>query len=332
MKSITTFVSTVALTAAMAAQAMDWVVYEGGEGPGTGKHIVLLSGDEEYRSEEAMPMLGKILAVRHGFKCTVLFAVNPDTGEIDPNNQASVPGIEALDDADLCIMALRFREYPDDKMSHFANYYLAGKPFIALRTSTHAFAYSKNKDSKYAEYGWRNKKWPGGFGRQVLGETWVSHHGHHKVEATRGIVEPGMRHHPIVRDVEDIFGNSDVYTADPPAEVRVVVRGQVLSGMNPTDPPVEGKKNNPMQPVVWIRDHRNAAGKMNNIVTTTMGAATDLQSEGLRRMLVNSAYWLLKLPVPSKVDVSYVGEYEPTMYGFNGYKKGLKPSVYALED
>ena len=42
-----------------------WVVYQGGQGPGQGKHIVLISGDEEYRSEEGLPMLGKILAVRH---------------------------------------------------------------------------------------------------------------------------------------------------------------------------------------------------------------------------------------------------------------------------
>ena len=34
------------------------------EGPGKGKHIVLLAGDEEYRSEEGLPMLGKILSQR----------------------------------------------------------------------------------------------------------------------------------------------------------------------------------------------------------------------------------------------------------------------------
>ena len=62
--------------AATAAIAGDWVVYEGKKGPGKGKHIVFLSGDEEYRSEEALPQLAKILAVQHGFKCTVLFPIN----------------------------------------------------------------------------------------------------------------------------------------------------------------------------------------------------------------------------------------------------------------
>ncbi|MFW6163562.1 MAG: hypothetical protein ACODAJ_12395 [Planctomycetota bacterium] len=66
-----------------------WVVFEGKDGPGEGKHIVLIAGDDEYRSEELIPQLAKILAVHHGFKCTVLFATDPKTGEIDPATQTT---------------------------------------------------------------------------------------------------------------------------------------------------------------------------------------------------------------------------------------------------
>ena len=48
------------------------VVYDGAIGAGQGKHVVLLTGDEEYRSEEGLVQLGKILAFRHGFRATVL--------------------------------------------------------------------------------------------------------------------------------------------------------------------------------------------------------------------------------------------------------------------
>src|SRR5713226_2730013 len=89
------------------AYTADWVVFEDGKGPGEGKHIVFLSGDEEYRSEEGLPMLAKILAVRHGFKCTVLFPISAAEGTIDPVIQTNIPGMEALDSADLCVMALR---------------------------------------------------------------------------------------------------------------------------------------------------------------------------------------------------------------------------------
>src|SRR5687768_15371396 len=61
----------------LSAAADHTVVYEPKDGA-AGKHVVFLSGDEEYRSEEGLPMLAKILSQRHGFKCTVLFALDPD--------------------------------------------------------------------------------------------------------------------------------------------------------------------------------------------------------------------------------------------------------------
>src|SRR5438309_11443962 len=100
------------LLAAPAPAADPWVVYEGAEGPGRGKQVVLVSGDEEYRSEEALPQLAKILARRHGFTCTVLFAIGRD-GTIDPDRGDNIPGLEALRSADLMISATRFRNLPD---------------------------------------------------------------------------------------------------------------------------------------------------------------------------------------------------------------------------
>src|SRR5207244_5475542 len=130
----------VLLLLSTSAQAADrWVVYSGGDGPGKGKHVVLVSGDEEYRSEEALPQLGKILAKHHGFRCTVLFAIDPKTGEINPNI-SNIPGLEALKSADLMIIATRFRHLPDEQMQHLADYIEAGKPIIGMRTATHAFA------------------------------------------------------------------------------------------------------------------------------------------------------------------------------------------------
>jgi len=311
------------------AQAADYVVYEGKHGPGRGKQIVFLTGDDEYRSEEGLPQLAKILAQRQGFKCTVLFAVNPTNGTINPNDHKNLPGAEALDSADAIVMLLRFREWPDEQMKHFVDAYLAGKPIIALRTSTHAFSYDAGSKSPYAKFSWDSTTWPGGFGKQVLGETWVSHHGEHKKEATRGIVEAGAKGEQILRGVRDIFCTTDVYTANPPGDVHVLIRGEVLAGMKPTDEPVKGLKNEPMQPVAWTRVYRNEAGNTNRIFCTTMGAATDLENEGLRRLLVNAVFWGLRMKIPAKADVRLVGEYKPTMYGFDGFVRGIKPSDLA---
>jgi len=315
------------------ARAGQGVVFEGGDGPGKGKHIVLLSGDEEYRSEEGLPMLAKILAVRHGFKCTVLFAINPADGTIDPLTLTNIPGMDALDSADACVMGLRFRELPDEQMKHFVDYLNAGKPIVALRTSTHAFSYQRNQQSPYARYDWRSKEWPGGFGQQVLGETWVDHHGSHGKESTRGVINEAFKDSPVLRGVADLWVPTDVYTvAHLPKDASVLVWGEVLSGMKQSDPPVEGAKNHPMMPVVWLRNYTGEQGKTAKICTTTMGAAVDLQNEGLRRLLINACYWAtgLEKRIPARANVDYVGEYQPGWFGFGKFKKGVQPGVLGL--
>jgi hypothetical protein len=57
------------LTGFTAAAEDQWLSYKGGAGPGKGKKIVFVTGDEEYRSEESMPAMARILAKRHGFDC-----------------------------------------------------------------------------------------------------------------------------------------------------------------------------------------------------------------------------------------------------------------------
>lgn len=320
------------LTSVLALTAADRVVYSGSEGPGKGKHVVFLAGDEEYRSEESMPMLAKILAVRHGFKCTVLFSINPTNGTIDPLVLNNIPGLEELDSADLCVVNLRFRELPDSQMKHFVDYLESGKPIIALRTSTHAFSYEKNKQSPYAKYDWRSKDWPGGFGQQVLGETWVNHYGDHAKQSTRGAINEAEKNHPTLKGVRDIWGPTDVYEVKHlPTNARVLVWGQILTGMQPTDPPLDGPKNNPMMPLVWTREYRGEKGNTAKTITSTIGAAVDLQSEGLRRLLVNACYWAVGLQTPTSANVDYVGQYNPTWFGFGKFTKGLRPEDLQLK-
>ena len=313
------------LAACVMTTAQLWAVFEPTEP--NGKHIVLLAGDEEYRSEEALPQLAKILSQRHGFRCTVLFSVNAK-GEIDPDEHRNQPGLENLKTADLVVMALRFREWPDEQMRHFDDYVKSGRPIIALRTSTHAF---DHKSGPYEKYGTQSMTWPGGFGRQMLGETWVSHWGVHGKQATKGVVELEHSQHPILRGAYSVFGTTDVYEAHPPRDATVLMRGMVLDGMDPTSEQARGKKktahgdergiNSPMMPVVWMRP--------NNTLTCTMGAATDFISEGLRRLIVNACFYLTRLEVPDWADVALVGDYKPSPFGFGGFKKGVKPSDLA---
>ena len=320
-----------------------WNTYPGREGAGHGKSVVLVSGDEEYRSEEALSQLGKILSTRHGFDCVVLYAIDEESGEIAPNEQENIPGLKALGNADLMVIATRFRNLPDEQMKEIDDYLRSGRPVIGMRTATHAFKVPK--DSPYAHYSFNyngdKQSWTQGFGRSVLGETWISHHGHHKHESTRGILAPNAKTHPILRGIEngDIWGPTDVYGVrlPLPGDSKPLVLGQVLENMNPDSAPVQGAqkngkksiaKNDPMMPVAWVKSYSVEGGPRGKVFTTTMGASTDLVSEGVRRMIINACYWAVGLEdeISEDLDVDIVGDFEPTMYGFRkGKTAGITP-------
>jgi len=309
------------------AQAADpWTVLEGGTGPGAGKHIVLIAADDEYRSEELIPQLAKILAKHHGFKCTVLFAIDKNDGTINPGQKDNIPGLKFLKDADLMVFFARFRELPDDQMKLFMDYTHSGKPIVALRTSTHPFHYVKHKDSPYAKYTWTSKDPKGGWGREVLGETWVNHHGRHKVESTRGLIAKGQENHPIVRGVEEIWGPSDVYGLTTlKGDCQPIIMGQVLVGLKPDDKPHPTKQQ---FPVAWTKTYTGDSGKAARVFATTMGHGGDFLSAGFRRLMVNGCYWAMGLEseIPAKSNVEIVGEYQPSPIGVGKHIKGQKPS------
>src|SRR5215467_16122486 len=239
------------------------VVYQGSKGPGQGKHIVLVSGDEEYRSEETLTQLGKILSRHHGFTCTVLFPIDPRTGLIDPNYPGNIPGLEALKHADLMIIFIRFRNLPDDQMQLINDYLKSGRPVLAMRTATHAFKlppdrtnwlhfdYRYNGPSNWVHYDPKytggKTAWNRGFGGLILGDTWYYHYGHHNNQSTRGLIAVAAKNNPILRGIRDgdIWGPTDVYAVrlPLPGDSFPLVMGQVLTGMHPSDPPVEGKQN-----------------------------------------------------------------------------------------
>ncbi|MFT5423879.1 MAG: type 1 glutamine amidotransferase [Phycisphaerales bacterium] len=329
-----------------------WLEYEPMEHEHNSMSVVLISGDEEYRSEEALPQLGKILSQRHGFACTVLFAIDPETGGIDPDNRTNIPGLESLADADLMIIATRFRDLPDEQMAMIDAYVQSGKPIIGMRTATHAFNLSE--DSAYREvYTWNSgaEGHEGGFGKQILGETWVAHHGAHGSQSTHGIIAYEAEGHPIARglrfviekegDLDSlapmIWGPTDVYRVNLPlpSDATPIVMGYVANGMTPGALPDLGEKNDPVMPVAWTRVMKNS-GNINGrrVFTTTMGAATDLVADGTRVMLVNAAYWAMGLEgeIPAGgCEADLVGDFAPSDFGFGGFVKGTFPADHELE-
>ena len=327
------------LTAALLGPALMTVAadgpglhFAGKEGPGKGKKIVLIAGDEEYRSEEALPMLAKILSQKHGFDTTVLFSIDPEKGFIDPNQSSNTPGTEALADADLLIISLRFRDLPPAQTAPITAFLNAGKPVIGLRTSTHAFA------GKMEDGGWTYGDWQkGGFGLKILGETWVAHHGGHKTEGARGVIEEASAAHAVLRSVKDVFAPSDVYTVkNLTGAETVLMRGAVTETLDPASKPIAGPKNEPLQALAWLREYTAPNGSTKGqAFCTTAGAAVDLVNEDLRRLIINASYHLTGLEVPEKADVTLVDPFYPSFFGFIKDPtfwpgRNLKPSDFDL--
>ena len=312
-----------------AADEALWLSYPGASGPGAGKRIVLIAADQEYRSEQSMPMLAKILSTHHGFDCTVLFGVN-DRGEVDPTmpvypekgkplKEHNIPGLSQLANADLVIFFPRLLTLPMEQREQIVRY-LDSKPMIGLRTANHGFhgALPYKINGKQVD-----------FGRDVLGGTFLNHHGHWQADSTRGIIIAEQKNHPILTGVVDVWGNSDVYRTFKegtglPEGCTALVLGQPLTGRQPTDPP-----NTKLEalPVAWFKSWQTSEGKQARVFHCTMGSGTDLQSADLRRMIINAAYWGLgmeaAITTTSKVD--YVGEYQPLKSGFNYQEIGVVP-------
>lgn len=305
--------------------AGEHLVYEGESGPGKGKHIVFLASDHEYKSEEVCPALARILAKNFGFKCTVLFGLNAK-GEIQ-NGSSNIPGMEALETADLLFMGLRFQDWNDEQMGHFLKYMDSAKPIIGIRTSTHAFKLKDTK-GKYAKFDWNHKsedKWNKGFGAAVLGIGWQGHHGRNHRQATRIDIVEEKKSHPILKGVYKPWAYCGGYGAQTPADCNILAMAQPLNGMT-YDSPVDEKLK--PQSAAWTRSYEGKDGKKGRVFCTTYGSSNCIENDDYRRMLLNACFWAVgledKIVADSKID--FIGPFNPT-FGKNRGRRaaGVKP-------
>lgn len=304
-----------------------WLTYSGGEGPGKGKHIVLIAAEQEYRSEYSLPMLAKILSKRHGFDCTVLFSLN-ENNEVDPTQKIrwekkdvvhNIPGLEYLEKADLLILFSRLISLPEQQMQCFYKYLDSGKPIIGIRTANHGFlGFDYKKNGKKID-----------FGEDVLGGTFRDHHGRWHQDSTRGIIVDENKEHPILKGVTDIWGPSDVYRTykeggSLPAGCTPLVLGQPLMGRKHDDA-VNPKLD--ALPVAWVKTWTGNTDKTARVFHSTMGSAQDYQSAGLRRLTINAVYWCLAMEkeIDPKSNVDLVDAYNPRETGFDYQKLDITP-------
>jgi hypothetical protein len=92
-------------------------------------YIVLISGETELESERTLVNLAQELEGRHKMRCSVLVA----------EEQRELPGIDALEEADMIILFASALRLPASQMKQIRDYLAAGKPLLALGPSLKAF-------------------------------------------------------------------------------------------------------------------------------------------------------------------------------------------------
>lgn len=287
------------------------------EGNDSTPHVVFVTGDEEYRSEESMPMLARILKNRYGFDVTVCYALTD--GIIDPNRTDNIEGLEALQEADLMVLNTRFRDLPDEQLQYIVNYAESGKPMVGFRTATHAFSYGEDHPNHHMDF-----EWP----HQVFGLPWISHHGN--ANSTDVLLEESQAGHPVLRGVEPFHTRSWLYNSDTLLDdVEPLLIGRAVRGTEP-----EGEHFSDPHVVAWTRYYEGEHGT-SRVFFTTLGHPFDFFNESMRKLSVNGIFWALELEdrIPGGgLDVDYVGEYDPNDAGFGAqYKQNMRPEDIQIE-
>ncbi|SEQ46950.1 ThuA domain-containing protein [Neolewinella agarilytica] len=288
--------------------------------------IVFVTGDEEYRSEESMPMLARLVERELGARTQVLFALD-SAGFVNPNVNDNIEGLEALDDADMMVLFTRWRALPDAQAQHILDFAESGKPMAGFRTSTHAFMY---KDDSLRQH--LNNDWP----TAVFGQQWITHHGHfddgHDPLTAVSLVEEA--HSPILNGIQPFDAYSWLYHVDGGEwkinpKTKQLLRGKSLRSKHEEAGRLDQFPLN--NPVAWTNDYKGA-----RVFFTTLGHPYDWQNENMRRLALNGIAWALDRAddIPAEgFNPTIIGSYQPNNSGFGEkFKKGLRPEELFKEN
>ena len=290
--------------------------------------IVFVTGDEEYRSEESMPMLAAILKRELGAETVVGYSLD-SAGYIDPNNVRAISRLDELADADLMVVFARFRQLPADMAHKITDYAESGRPMVGFRTATHTFRYTEPADSALMHL---NDEWPA----RVFGQQWITHHGHfadgHGRLTAVSLVDDRAGH-PVLRGVDTFQAYSWLYHVDGgdwklSGDSDPLLTGHSLRSQHAAD----GKLDEfPLDnPVAWTKTYTGESGTPARVFFTTLGHPYDFREEAMRKLALNGIYWALgredEIPEDG-VKADFAGTYEPNNSGFGtAYKAGMRPT------
>lgn len=230
-------------------------------------HVAIVMGEEEYDTERTLPKFA-LEQLGEKFRVSLVFA--------NPRDRNDIPGVEVLDEADLAIFSIRRRAPKEEQMAAIRRFFAAGKPLVALRTSSHAF-HLKDRPPPAGRAVWPE------FDREILGGFYQNHHGASKKVAVSLAEEAAQ--HPILSGV-DVSRFADVgslYRSAPLSPSATPLLIGTIDGAPP-------------EPIAWTNIYRidtqsgtNAA--RGRVFYASIGGIRNFEDPQFVRMLRNAVEW-----------------------------------------
>ena len=238
----------------------------------TRPHIVFVIAEKEYDTKRTLPEFAARHLGKH-FRCSCVFGSETDRNEL--------PGLELLDDADLLVLSVRRRFLRAPQLDRFRAHLDAGKPLVAIRTSSHAFAARDLKKAPEGRALWQ------GFDPEVLGGRYSGHHSNQGEGTPDTLVQvvSKAKHHPILAGVRtDEFASSgSLYKTSPLAKTtHVLMTGRVEHASEASEP------------VAWTNLYQGG-----RVFYTSLGHRADFEDVAFQRLFRNAIFWALHLDAPS---------------------------------
>src|SRR5688572_2718346 len=224
--------------------------------PGTNRHIVIVTGENEYQTAQTLPLFSATHLVPRGLRVSYVHASTNEGANIFAN-------YNLIASADLVLVSVRRRAPENGMLSLLRAHVSAGKPVVGIRTASHAFDTPRPDE---AHGNWTN------FDAQVLGARYEGHYGN----------KPPTHPATVVRVVPEYLGHP-VMTGVEPAEFRVTSHLYKYRNLIRTVTPllrgqVEGRSD--VEPVAWINSNDNR-----RVFYTSLGSPEDFALPVFQRLL-----------------------------------------------
>lgn len=245
-------------------------------------HLVFVVGTHHYSPQVSMPVLAKEME-RFGFKTTVLIPPGDPEGN---KNKVGIPGLEALEKADVAVFFLRFLNLDDKQFGYIEKYVKSGKPVVAFRTSTHAFRYG----SDHKLFAWND-----GFGRDIQGTDYLCH----MKGTTQCRLFGQEKNHPILMGVGDepFTSAGTLYITDlsPGCTPLVIGSGSGSERLIRDKFRTRLVQENEEDIIAWTWEKNKYGAK---VFATSFGHTGDFAVPQIMRIIVNGIHWAAGIDIP----------------------------------